>query len=59
MAKNYRKSNYEMNKYSKGILYKYADESITKIKFEDISCTQRAARPNDRGEGSAVPCRFC
>ena len=39
MAKNYRKSNYGMNKYSKGIVYKYADESITEIRFEDISAT--------------------
>ena len=37
MAKNYRGSNYAMNKYSTGIVYKYADESITEIRFEDIS----------------------
>ncbi len=41
MAKNYRKSNYGMNKYSKGIVYKYADESITEIRFEDISATDQ------------------
>ena len=39
MAKNYRQSNYALNKYSTGIVYKYVDESVTEIRFEDISAT--------------------
>ena len=39
MAKNYNKSNYGLNKYSKGIVYKYADDTVTEIRFEDISAS--------------------
>ena len=37
MAKNYRTSNYGLNKNSKGIVYKYADGTTLKLTFEKIS----------------------
>lgn len=39
MAYNYKKSNYGLNKNSKGIVYRYADGNITEITFEKISAT--------------------
>ena len=37
MAKDFYKSNYGINKHSKGIVYKYADGSILEITFEKIA----------------------
>ena len=37
MAKNYRTSNYGLNKNSKGIVYKYADGTTLELTFEKIS----------------------
>ncbi len=39
MAKNYKKSNYGINKNRKGIVYQYADGSSFEITLEKISAT--------------------
>ena len=37
MAKDFYKSNYGINKNSKGIVYRYADGSVLEITFEKIA----------------------
>lgn len=39
MAKNYKKSNYALNKHKEGIVYQNADGSTLEITFEKISAT--------------------
>lgn len=47
MSKDYRKSDYGINKYSEGIVYRYADGSRLTITFEMIVAVNPAFKKDD------------
>ena len=47
MSKDYRKSDYGINKYSEGIVYRYADGSSLTITFEMIAAGNPAFTQDD------------